>query len=1188
MHIKKITVQGFKTFKASTIVDDLSPDFNVVVGRNGSGKSNFFAAIRFVLSDAYTHMTREERQGLIHEGSGTVMSAFVEIVFDNLDRRFPLPNEEVAIRRTIGLKKDDYSLDGKLVTRSDVMNLLESAGFSRLNPYYIVPQGRITSITNARDSERLSLLKDVSGAKVFETKLKESSREMANSDYKMQRINEAMERLDSKLADLAIELNDLQEYQAYESKKKVLEFHLFDRELQSLNSQNESLDESYDALIIQTKEDLEDVEQREKECESLQAKIKSTRHAITLATLEKQQAESDYFRLLQDIGLKEASKAELELSLEKAHNDARDHDQKRARFVSLLQGHEHTLRAELKPQLKELIEKEYLLKDKINELGAQQSALYSKQNRFKEFASKEERNEWLKEQITSMQEQITLKKSEHEVALKECEALEAQYTEIESTVTQCRQSVDQVSSQMADRGFDEEVSKSRSRVAELTERKKELWREDIKLRSHLEATELELADASHKVSQTMPRFQAEGLKEVQNITERLNLQGSVYGPLADLFVVSDKYKTAVEVIAGSSLFHVVVDNDETALILMNELQRLKKGRVTFMPLNRINPPSVSFPSQEEYEFIPLIKKIKHDEDMFGKAIEYVFGRAIVCKDLHRGAELARLHKLTAITLDGTRASSQGVMTGGFRDQKTSRLDKLKIQTKKRKEVLRLLNNIQVCNTKLTQVEKDLLEANANLDRQTLELNDLKLELERAKAELSQNLNHKFIIEKKILAAKRNASTLSNQMKNTHAKITQFGDEIASDFAPSLNEEEAARLKDINQNLEQCESELDDVVAEMAMKETDIARLEAECANWNSQITAEFDEFEERDNNIELATLVEELKTLRLKLSGFKRNCDHTSQELTKLNELIEKYQKQLDQANKKQADLIKRLEKLSKKTESIQSKKSILDSRRKELQLKVGNLGVLPEEAFEEGKFDDRSLDDLLAELNTINSELKKYAHINKKAMEQLSTFKREQEDLNKRKDDLINSKESIEKLIESLTNQKHHAIMNCFEQVSKSFSDIFEKLVPNGVGQLVMNMKDGVSGSQSPELYSGISLTVSFNSKSDEQQHIEQLSGGQKSLCAIALILAIQKCDPAPFYLFDEIDANLDTQYRTAVAKMIKSLSKDAQFICTTFRPEMLQEAGNFYGVSFADKVSRITAIEREEALSFVEGQRS
>lgn len=109
------------------------------------------------------------------------MSAFVEIVFDNTDARFPTGKDEVVLRRTIGLKKDEYSLDRKSVTKTDITNLLESAGFSRSNPYYIVPQGRITSLTNAKDHERLALLKEVAGTRVYETRRQESLKIMEDT-----------------------------------------------------------------------------------------------------------------------------------------------------------------------------------------------------------------------------------------------------------------------------------------------------------------------------------------------------------------------------------------------------------------------------------------------------------------------------------------------------------------------------------------------------------------------------------------------------------------------------------------------------------------------------------------------------------------------------------------------------------------------------------------------------------------------------------------------------------------------------------------------------------------------------------------------------------------------------------------------------------------------------------------------
>jgi structural maintenance of chromosome 3 (chondroitin sulfate proteoglycan 6) len=184
--------------------------------------------------------------------------------------------------------------------------------------------------------------------------------------------------------------------------------------------------------------------------------------------------------------------------------------------------------------------------------------------------------------------------------------------------------------------------------------------------------------------------------------------------------------------------------------------------------------------------------------------------------------------------------------------------------------------------------------------------------------------------------------------------------------------------------------------------------------------------------------------------------------------------------------------------------------------------------------------------------------------------------------------------------------------------------LVPAGRGRLVIQRKTDQRAREdedsdeeqreSVENYTGVGISVSFNSKHDDQQRIQQLSGGQKSecyphqlscllissgLCALALVFAIQQCDPAPFYLFDEIDANLDAQYRTAVAQMLQEIATQqstqeetgagamsGQFICTTFRPEMLLVADKCYGVTFHNKTSGIDTVSQQEALRFVDGE--
>ena len=131
MYIKNISIQGFKSYQNQIFSDEFSPKHNVIVGKNGSGKSNFFFAIQFVLSETYSTLRAEERKNLLHEGAGRpVMSAYVEIIFDNQDLRLAVDDaEEVRIRRTIGLKKDEFRVNGKTHSAHEVQQLLESAGF---------------------------------------------------------------------------------------------------------------------------------------------------------------------------------------------------------------------------------------------------------------------------------------------------------------------------------------------------------------------------------------------------------------------------------------------------------------------------------------------------------------------------------------------------------------------------------------------------------------------------------------------------------------------------------------------------------------------------------------------------------------------------------------------------------------------------------------------------------------------------------------------------------------------------------------------------------------------------------------------------------------------------------------------------------------------------------------------------
>ena len=215
----------------------------LAVGANGSGKSNLFHAIRFVLSDIFSSLRADERQKLLHEGAGhAVMSAYAEIVFDNSDNRLPVDREEVRLRRNIGLKKDEYYLDKKHITKAEVINLLESAGFSRTNPYYCVKQGEIMKMATMQDEERLDLLKEIGGTSVYEDKRRESLKIMEDTKSRRDQIQETVDFIESRLAELDEEKDELQMYTELDRTRRSLEYTVHEKDLSETRAKLDECD----------------------------------------------------------------------------------------------------------------------------------------------------------------------------------------------------------------------------------------------------------------------------------------------------------------------------------------------------------------------------------------------------------------------------------------------------------------------------------------------------------------------------------------------------------------------------------------------------------------------------------------------------------------------------------------------------------------------------------------------------------------------------------------------------------------------------------------------------------------------------------------------------------------------------------------------------------------------------------
>ncbi|RMD41630.1 hypothetical protein DV735_g3496, partial [Chaetothyriales sp. CBS 134920] len=1202
MYIKQIVIHGFKR-QNLTIVDPFSPKLNVVVGRNGSGKSNFFAAIRFVLGDAYTQMGREERQALLHEGTGSaIMSAYVEIVFADCQGRFPTAADELTLRRTIGLKKDEYTVDRKTTNKQEVVQMLETAGFSRANPYYIVPQGRITRLTNMKDSERLDLLKSVAGTKYFTTKKEESLKIMHDTNNKLREIDDLFAQINGRLSELEEEQEELRDFQEQDRQKRGLEYTLFHREQEEIQNALNSIENKRAGGIDEADDDRNRLAEGEEQLAQILQQIASLKQEMQAARLEKKQLEDER---------RDRAKARAQVELDVKHLTeglTTAQQAKTARMSDInalrtqIQQSEKEL-AKMAPKFKSEYDKEEAIKVQLEAAEATQQRLYAKQGRSARFNSKKDRDDWLRAQIKEASDSLSRFES---TKRQTTEALTAD----KETIAALEQQISDLQQQVAtsSESFDDQIQVKQEAKEQMTDERKVLWRREVQFDTLMQTATDQLRNAERNLSRMMDHNLARGLESVRRIKEQYNLEGC-YGTIAELIDVA-QHHTAIEVVAGPSLFHYVVDTDETASKLIELLNKDRGGRVTFVPLDKIHPNTANFPQAQDAR--PMLSLLKYDT-RFEKAIQQVFGKAIIAQNLVVAAQYARTHGLTAVTPEGDRSDKKGALTGGYHDTKSSRIKATKAVMEARAHFDAVKRDGEKTKLEIEKIDQRITGVLGEISR-----------LEQQKHAAAKN--QRFVREdlrsrsEMLLRKKDEVDAKTKQLKSIDVNLSRLEEqqstykaECSSDFKKALTAAEEQQLEDLTQTIQTLRKKY--ITLSAARAETEARKTDLEVQlnrNLRPQLAAVETDDLEADATASDATL----QTRQRELNRLNQDFEAVQQRLNELDLLMDQreaevanLETQAAEAQRQQEELAKAIERHQRRLEKSIQKKAALQAAKQDLIENIRELGAVPEDL--KTKYRNMDSNTIAKRLQKAKESLKKYTSVNKHAFEHYRKSEKQREELRKRREELENGKVAIQGLITMLDQRKDEAIERTFKQVSKGFTDVFKKLVPAGQGRLIIQRKldqhqdDDESEDEEPaskkgvENYSGVGISVSFNSKHDDQQRIQQLSGGQKSLCSLALIFAIQATDPAPFYIFDEIDANLDAQYRTAVADHLhylankdseeaegEGISMGGQFICTTFRPEMLRVADKCYGVTFANNVSAIRVETRANALDFVESQ--
>ncbi|XP_037041276.1 structural maintenance of chromosomes protein 3 [Bradysia coprophila] len=1195
MHIKQIIIQGFKSYKDQTIVEPFDKRHNVVVGRNGSGKSNFFYAIQFVLSDEFTHLRPDARQQLLHEGTGDrVMSAYVEIIFDNTDNRVPIDKDEIFLRRVIGAKKDQFFLNKKVVPRSEVVNLLESAGFSNSNPYYIVKQGKINQMATAPDAHRLKLLREVAGTRVYDERKEESMNILRETEGKLEKITEFLQTIEDRLKTLEEEKEELKEYQKWDKARRTLEYIIHETELKETRRALDDLDN-------QRKSSGDKQKQFNIEVQKAQEKIKGFQKSLKDAKKEVAAAKDDKSLLIHEQQSLLREKTKLDLTIVDLTDEVQGDNKSKERAEHELDRLKVTIE-EKEKELNEVRPKYDAMKRKEEECSRELSLkeqkrkeLYAKQGRHSQFSSREDRDKWIQNELKSLSKQIKDKIAHQNKLMDDLKRDAAKQTELESKIEELTAEVEQMRGQIDEHNkqYYELKKKKDSHQAA----RNELWRKETQMTQTLSSHKEELAKADQALRSMAGRPILNGRDSVRKVLESFVERGgpnadiakAYYGPVIENFSCDKTIYTAVEVTAGNRLFHHIVESDRVGTQILKEMNKLKlPGEVTFMPLNRLQVKIHDYP--DDPDSIPMISKLKY-EDKYDKALRYIFGKTLICRNLERATELAKSTGLDCVTLEGDQVSSKGCLSGGYFSKDRSRLEMQKRRTEYmdlikdfEAELSALRNDLKTTEGSINNVVSEMQKTETKQGKSKDIFDKVQADIRLMKEELTRIERFRNPKERSVAQCKSNLEAMNSTKEGLESELHQ---ELMSQLS-SQDQRDVDQLNDDIRRLNQENKEAFSARMALEVKKTkldnlltnNLFRRREELVQALQEISVE-----DRKRRLQICrTDVIEAEKRISKVNNDLQVVDKKVQDAAKAQKSL---QKDLEIWSQKEKEAQEKIDEDSKKSEKWAAKENLLRQKIDECTEKIAGLGALPQV---DPTYTKLSLKNLFKELEKANTHLKKYNHVNKKALDQFLSFSEQKEKLCKRKEELDIGDQKIRELMQTLEMRKVEAIQFTFKQVAKNFTTVFKKLVPQGCGHLVLKTKDNDNTEFEAEVASsddfvGIGIRVSFLSGAEaEMREMNQLSGGQKSLVALALIFSIQKCDPAPFYLFDEIDQALDAQHRKAVADMIHELSENAQFITTTFRPELLEHAHKFYGVRFRNKVSHVDCVTKEVARDFVE----
>ena len=1179
MRLKTLELKGFKSFANETILH-FNEDVTGVVGPNGSGKSNVVDAVRWVLGEQKSGQLRLDKMAsVIFNGTKKrkeAQVAQVTLTFENTKNVLPTEYANVAISRILYRSgESEYRLNGVPCRLKDITSLFLDTGIGP-DSYAIIALGMVEDLLSDREHSRRRMFEQAAGVSKYKARKHETKQKLEATAADLDRVEDLLFEIEDQLKKLEKQAARTQKFYELKDEYKKISIELA---VQNLARHKLSYKET-EAKIAKEETDYRALEVQIRQTEAETEALRKS-HLDKETSLSEQQ--QDVNRLTGRIRGKENEKGMLEQKRSFVDQDLKRIDDQIHKAVESIrqleieiEGYQTDLNYEkrVEAELEESLEK---AKQQLEKVRSDHHLL---KGNLEEFVKEQQQ---LERQIVELEKQRAVQLNQIENLRRDVERTLADVASRREEMKQLQQKIEALDAAEAEHYKKIELLESaeQNRREQLDRTEKEIESLSKKLADHNRV--LDARRNEFKLTKSMVES-LEGFPESIKFLSQQKDWAKNCPLLSDLIYVKEEYRVVIENYLEQYLNYYVAPNADTAVQAIQLLSRSQKGRANFFLMDHFQQ------FQPELQLVPIgtraIELIEVDPS-YRLLFEFLLANVVVVEDGLNPMEAPE--NLVVLTKSGSFTRRKFSLSGGsvglFEGKKIGRKKNLEILDNDIKkfeaEETDFNNRLSALKTQLQnlkaadqtavitrargdlgglQTEKSGLQARMentaafvqNFDAQAAQNGDLIQQLEQSNHTLSTQLDQ---LQQAVQAVKDRLSSADGSFREVADQLSGFSQEFNQKNIEFIRQQN--KVTAFQQELTFREKRVSELSSQTAQNKSNQSRLQQELGELNADILRLTDELQKG---------YAEKKTKEATLSAVEQTYFKARNEIHQL----ENAQRDLF---RKQQDLQSGINRLKEKFSDVKFEITSIGERlRAEFGMSVNDIiNDEPNPLFQR--------ETLEKEVNNLKRKLDTYGEINPLAIEAYNEIKERYDTIASQRNDILEAKTNLEQTMKEIEETATARFLESFEQVRTNFIEVFRTLfTEEDTADLVLVQ---------PEHPLESDINIIAKPKGKRPQSIAQLSGGEKTLTAIALLFSLYLLKPAPFCIFDEVDAPLDDANVEKFNNIIRRFSSESQFVVVTHNKATMAAVDAIYGVYMPEQgVSAVTPVDfrklNHEALVF------